>query len=216
MSDIILLIENNAHIALSLIIVLIFIILFKQHQQKENAVTDNIAGHAHLKLFEITANQLLVFQTLLGEMIFRHKSEIAEKLDAASKAFLEDTNAAVELNNPNKELQLKKDFQALISNTRQTVQDDQLKISLAVKQIEMLASNDLALCVLNIQSKVAAMLLHTDAYLNHLSSIAESPFDSRLQTKLALSNDDQTVLLALIDELNAQFKQEKKRLLASK
>ena len=45
--------------------------------------------------------------------------------------------------------------------------------------------------------------------MSHLEDLAKSPFDSRLQTQLALSTEDQDSLLQLIDTLNNQFKREK-------
>lgn len=213
MSEILSLIESNPQFVLCALIVLIAIIFYKERISRSSSYQGKSGNEAHLKLFEMTASQLIVFQSLLGEMIYRHKSVIADELDNASKVFLEDINAVVELNNPKKEAQLKKQLLQLISEKRQVVANDRLKISLAVKQLDLLASNELALCIFNIQGKVLSMIQHTDAYLTHLASVAESPFDSRLQTKLALSDDDQEVLLALIDELNTQFKKEKKRLL---
>lgn len=212
MSEILLLIENNPQLVLCTLIILIAIIFYKERVSRSSYQTKAV-NEAHLKLFEMTATQLIAFQSILGEMIYRHKSVIADELDNASKAFLEDINAVVELNNPKKEAQLKKQLLQLISDKRQIVANDRLKISLAVKQLELLASNELALCIFNIQGKIMTMIQHTDAYLMHLASVAESPFDSRLQTKLALNDDDQTALLALIDELNDQFKEEKKRLI---
>jgi len=212
MSEILLLIENNPQLVLCTLIILIAIIFYKERVSRSSYQTKAV-NEAHLKLFEMTATQLIAFQSILGEMIYRHKSVIADELDNASKAFLEDINAVVELNNPKKEAQLKKQLLQLISDKRQIVANDRLKISLAVKQLELLASNELALCIFNIQGKIMTMIQHTDAYLMHLASVAESPFDSRLQTKLALNDDDQTALLALIDELNGQFKEEKKRLI---
>ncbi|MDE3271432.1 hypothetical protein [Pseudoalteromonas sp. G4] len=199
MTEILSLIESNPQFVLCALIVLIAIIFFNERISRSSLYklkTGN-GNEAHLKLFEMTASQLIVFQSLLGEMIYRHKSVIADELDNASKVFLEDINAVVELNNPKKEAQLKKQLLQLISDKRQVVANDRLKISLAVKQLELLASNELALCIFNIQGKVLSMIQHTDAYLTHLVSVAESPFDSRLQTKLALSDDDQEVLLAL-------------------
>jgi hypothetical protein len=213
MSEILLLIENNPQLVLCTLIILIAIIFYKERVSRFSSYQTKAVNEADLKLFEMTATQLIAFQSILGEMIYRHKSVIADELDNASKAFLEDINAVVELNNPKKEAQLKKQLLQLISDKRQIVANDRLKISLAVKQLELLASNELALCIFNIQGKIMTMIQHTDAYLMHLASVAESPFDSRLQTKLALNDDDQTALLALIDELNDQFKEEKKRLI---
>jgi hypothetical protein len=198
-----------------LVTVVFFItVLVKVGQLKQIVRKSKSSASAELQLFEITAKQLIVFQCLIGEIIHRHKTIIADLLDDTSKTFLEDIHAAVELNNQKKEQQLKDSLLHLITEKRQVVASDMLNFNLAVKQLEMLVSSDMALCVLDVSNKVCAMLQHSESYLSHLEALAHSPFDSRLQTKLALSTDDQDTLLQLIDLLNDQFKREKSQLLS--
>ena len=164
------------------------------------------------KLFELNATQLVSFQKLIGDIIYQHKTVLANQLSQAAKHFLEDINAAVELNNQKKEQQIKTDFLALIARTEQQVSSDELALALAIKQHALFASAQMQAVIDQTHEKIQKLIEHTHSYLKHLHSVAESPFDSRLHQQLALSEQERCELMALIDLLNKQFDKEKRAL----
>ena len=194
-----------------MILVMFFLVLklFKLSNKVNDIKSSSALLQAHLKMFELTANQLHAFQVLVGQVIYRHKTLLSNKLDNAAKSFLEDVNAAIELNNQKKEEQLKSQFRELIIETKQKVANDVLDTNLAIKQLELFASDAVIEEASHIHQRLNQMYQHTDSYLEHLQCIADNPFDSRLDNKLALSHKDKAELMQMITSINSQFKKEK-------
>ena len=158
---------KNYPIAFLVLICVLFIVVFvlvyklTKHHNKQAPLPC-----VELHLFELTAKQLIAFQSLIGEMIYRHKTVIADSLEDSSKTFLEDINAAVELNNQKKEQQLKDALLKVLTDKRQIVATDILNLKLATKQLEMLSSKEMTECVAAIKDKVGTMLEHTTIHVS--------------------------------------------------